>query len=107
MIVILYSWFKDWGLVGYTLWEVPFSLVGSLALLKVFGLNLSISAAAGIIVVIGVSFLTGIMLISAFSTGIGSETAKPFAVSILGGLVTSLLLTLLFLPALLSQKRRP
>ena len=137
MIIILYSWFKNWTLVGFILWEVPFSITGSLFFLKLFQLNLSISAAAGIIVVIGVSFLTGIMLISetvavndswlalkhklrsivissgvaiiglipaAFSTGIGSETAKPFAVSILGGLITSLILTVLILPAMMEKK---
>lgn len=35
---------------------------------------------------------------AAFSTGVGSETAKPFAVVIIGGLVTSTLLTLTMLP---------
>ncbi|MBC7397174.1 MAG: efflux RND transporter permease subunit, partial [Bdellovibrionales bacterium] len=90
-----------------------------------------------LIVLIGVSFLTGMMLLSewvhqknawralhekgrsillsnavaiiglipaAFSHGIGSETAKPFAVIILGGLVSSLLLTLVFLPGLLDRE---
>jgi cobalt-zinc-cadmium resistance protein CzcA len=108
---------------------------GGLLLVKAFGLNFSISAAAGAIVLIGVTFLTGMMLISewarvgdvwialrekgrsiilsnvvaiigllpaAFSKGMGSETAKPFAVMILGGLTSSLLLSLLVLPALIS-----
>lgn len=35
---------------------------------------------------------------AALSTGVGSETAKPFAVVIIGGLVTSTLLTLTMLP---------
>lgn len=139
MIIILYSWLKSWALVAYTLWEVPFSVVGSLLFLKIFGLNLSISAAAGIIVVVGVSFLTGIMLLlevvkaqdpwkglhekvrsifissgvaiiglipASFSNGIGSETAKPFAVSILGGLITALIFTVLVLPALIDYFKK-
>ena len=136
MIVILMSWFNHWGTVLMLLWEIPFSLVGGLLALRVLGLNLSISAAAGGIVVIGVSFLTGMMLISewkvtgsawtalrnkgrsilisstvaiiglvpaAFSHGIGSETARPFAVMILGGLISSLFLSLTFLPALIDR----
>ncbi len=37
---------------------------------------------------------------AALSTGVGSETAKPFAVVIIGGLMTATLLTLTMLPAL-------
>ena len=37
---------------------------------------------------------------AALSTSIGSETAKPFAVVIIGGLITATLLTLTILPAL-------
>jgi len=64
MIIILYSWFGRWKTVGLLLWEVPFALSGGLAALRVMGLYLSISAAAGGIVLIGVTFLTGMMLIS-------------------------------------------
>ena len=47
--------------------------------------------------------MTGLMAMlglipAALSTGVGSETAKPFAVVIIGGLVTSTLLTLTVLP---------
>ena len=124
-------------IVGYILWEVPFAVIGALLFLKMFALNLSISAAAGIIVVIGVSFLTGMMFIpesialgdtlkvlenklksiaissavaiigllpASFSQGIGSETAKPFAVSILGGLITSFIFSVVIIPALLASK---
>ncbi|HWU41993.1 MAG TPA: efflux RND transporter permease subunit, partial [Bdellovibrio sp.] len=91
------------------------------------------------IVLIGITFLTGMMLISeltdvsnvwsalekkaksiilssgvaiiglipaAFSTGIGSETAKPFAVMILGGLISSLILSLIVLPALMATNQK-
>jgi cobalt-zinc-cadmium resistance protein CzcA len=37
---------------------------------------------------------------AALSTSVGSETAKPFAVVIIGGLITATLLTLTMLPAL-------
>ncbi len=38
------------------------------------------------------------LLPAAISTGVGAETARPFAVVIIGGLVTATLLTLLLLP---------
>ncbi|HVE13589.1 MAG TPA: efflux RND transporter permease subunit, partial [Elusimicrobiota bacterium] len=140
MIVFLYSWFGSWTPVGLLLWEVPFSAVGGLLALRLAGLNLSISAAAGAIVLIGVSFLTGMILIeswrhsrdawkaleleargillssgvaivglvpAALSHGMGAETARPFAVTILGGLVTSLVFTLTLLPGLLARARLP
>jgi cobalt-zinc-cadmium resistance protein CzcA len=139
MLIILYTWFGNWSSAGYLLWEVPFSAAGGLAALSLAGLNLSISAAAGGIVLIGVSFLTGMMLISewirqgsvsgalkhaghgivlssgvaivglipaAFSHGMGSETARPFAVMIIGGLSSSLLFTLTILPALLHRAEK-
>lgn len=40
------------------------------------------------------------LLPAALSSGVGSETAKPFAVVIIGGLLTSTFLTLTLLPAL-------
>lgn len=140
MIVILMSWFENWILVALVLLEIPFSLLGSFVGLHLTGLNLSISAAAGGVVLIGVSFLTGIMFISewsqsgdvwhtlkesgrgiiissgvaiiglvpaAVSHGIGSETARPFAVMILGGLLSSLILTLTLLPGLIATIKTP
>ena len=139
MIVLLYSWFKDWLKVFFLLWEIPFAATGGLLFIRMFGLNFSISAAAGGIVLLGITFLTGMMLISelaqtqnvwralkeksksiilsssvaiigltpaAFSQGIGSETAKPFAVMILGGLISSLILSLILLPALLATSSK-
>jgi cobalt-zinc-cadmium resistance protein CzcA len=40
------------------------------------------------------------LLPAALSTGVGAETARPFAIVIIGGLVTATLLTLLLLPLL-------
>ena len=136
IVVLLFTFFGSWTSVGFVIWEIPFSALGGFVALRIFGLNFSISAAAGGIVLVGVTLLTGIMLVSewrhigdiwaalrersrsilvsngvaiiglipaAFSHGIGSETAKPFAVMILGGLCTSLVLSLLLLPALISR----
>jgi cobalt-zinc-cadmium resistance protein CzcA len=64
MIVILFTWFKRWHTVGLLLWEIPFALVGGLAALHLSGLYLSISAVVGGIVLIGVTLLTGMMLLS-------------------------------------------
>ena len=40
------------------------------------------------------------LLPMALSTGIGSETQKPLAIVVIGGLVTATLLTLIVLPVL-------
>ena len=42
----------------------------------------------------------------AFSHGVGSETQRPFAVVIVGGMVTTLLVAVLFLPVLYSAMAR-
>jgi heavy metal efflux system protein len=46
------------------------------------------------------------LLPAAMSTGIGSETQKPLAVVVIGGLVTSTILTLLILPVLYAMVYR-
>ncbi|PQJ08853.1 CusA/CzcA family heavy metal efflux RND transporter [Flavipsychrobacter stenotrophus] len=43
------------------------------------------------------------LLPAAISTGIGSETQKPLAIVVIGGLITSTLLTLLILPVIYSR----
>lgn len=137
IIILLQTWFGNWRLVGLLLLELPFGVSGSLMGLALWGLNLSISAAAGVIVLIGISLLTGMMYVSdwvktknawlslknkglsilvssgvaitglipaAFSNGIGAETAKPFAVAILSGLISSLFFTLCLLPRILEAE---
>jgi cobalt-zinc-cadmium resistance protein CzcA len=42
------------------------------------------------------------LLPAAISTGIGSETQKPLAIVVIGGLITSTILTLLILPIIYS-----
>ena len=135
ILTLIYSWFRSWTSVGLVLWEIPFSMIGGLLALRLFGLNLSISAAAGGIVLVGASFLSGMMRVTAwkrcgnawhalheagrsivlscgvafvglipasFSHGVGSETAKPFAVILLGGFFGSLTLSFILLPALIA-----
>ncbi len=43
------------------------------------------------------------LLPAAMSTGIGSETQKPLAIVVIGGLITSTILTLLILPVMYSM----
>jgi cobalt-zinc-cadmium resistance protein CzcA len=46
------------------------------------------------------------LLPMALSTGVGAETARPFAVVIIGGLLTGTVLTLFILPLLYPQFER-
>lgn len=129
--LLVHAWYRSLKLTLLLFMEIPFALIGALLLLLAFDLNLSISAASGIIVVLGLALLNGMMYLeryvverdaqralvssgagiilsalvaiaglvpAALSHSIGSETAKPFAVAILGGLISSLILTLVMLP---------
>ena len=121
--------------------NVPFGLAGGLILLWLLGINLSISAAVGFIVLFGIAVQNGVILLeqinwlraegeslldavregavsrlrpvlmtalmamlgllpAAVSTGVGAEATQPFALAIIGGLVTATLATLTLLPAL-------
>ena len=121
--------------------NVPFALVGGVAILWLRGLNLSLSASIGFIALFGIAVLNGVVLIAyinklredgrsldeavregsrvrlrpvlmtalvaslgfvpmAISTSPGSEVQRPLATVVIGGLVTSTLLTLLVLPVL-------
>ena len=137
--LLVLSWYQSLPLTMILFWEIPFALIGSLTLLMLFGLNLSISAASGLVVVLGLALLNGMMFLekykkhmdatqalkesgagiilsasvaiaglvpAALSKSIGSETAKPFAVAILGGLISSLVLTLVLLPIFAHQTRK-
>ncbi|WP_085315247.1 efflux RND transporter permease subunit [Derxia lacustris] len=119
----------------------PFTLVGAVAGLWLAGLNLSVSAAVGLIAVVGISVQNGVIMIeqmtalmregrgfgeaivagaverlrpvlmtalmaglgllpAALSHGIGSETQRPFATVIVGGIVSATVFTLFLLPVL-------
>jgi len=119
----------------------PFTLVGGVAGLWLGGLHMSVSAAVGLIAVVGISVQNGVIMIeqmtalmregrgfadsivagaverlrpvlmtalmaglgllpAALSHGIGSETQRPFATVIVGGIVSATLFTLFLLPVL-------
>lgn len=121
--------------------NVPFALVGGVAVLWGRGLNLSLSASIGFIALFGIAVLNGVVLVThlnalvaegvpledavrrgaldrlrpvlmtalvaglgfvpmALSTSAGAEVQRPLATVVIGGLVTSTLLTLLVLPTL-------
>lgn len=121
--------------------NVPFAVAGGVFLLWLLGVNLSISAAVGFIVLFGIVVQNGVILLeqvnylraegqsvidavkegaasrlrpvlmtalmamlgllpAAMSTGVGAEATKPFALAIIGGLVTATFTTMTFLPAL-------
>lgn len=121
--------------------NVPFGLAGGLIALWLLGVNLSISAAVGFIVLFGIAVQNGVILLeqvnwlraegascsdammegavsrlrpvlmtalmamlgllpAAMSTGVGAEATRPFAIAIIGGLITATLATLTLLPAL-------
>jgi cobalt-zinc-cadmium resistance protein CzcA len=121
--------------------NVPFALVGGIAVLWLRGLNLSLSASVGFIALFGIAVLNGVVLVShlnalratghslddavrrgaadrlrpvlmtalvaslgfvpmALSTSPGSEVQRPLASVVIGGLITSTVLTLFVLPVL-------
>jgi cobalt-zinc-cadmium resistance protein CzcA len=69
------------------------------------GMHLDEAVTLGVISRVRPVVMTALMAMiglmpAAISTGIGSETQKPLAVVVIGGLVTSTILTLLILPAI-------
>ncbi|MFZ2959816.1 MAG: CusA/CzcA family heavy metal efflux RND transporter [Candidatus Ozemobacteraceae bacterium] len=119
--------------------NLPFSVIGGIAAVRIFGLSLSVSAAVAFIVLLGIAVQNGVLLVSFFrdgmkrklsvntavrsachtrfrplmmtaltsfighfpmlyATGSGAEIQKPLAVVVMGGLITSTILTLLVLP---------
>src|SRR6185369_11025713 len=71
------------------------------------GMHLDEAVRGGVISRVRPVVMTALMAMiglmpAAISTGIGSETQKPLAVVVIGGLVTSTILTLLILPAIYS-----
>jgi cobalt-zinc-cadmium resistance protein CzcA len=117
----------------------PFAMTGGLFALAAMGVPLSVSAAVGLIALLGQVSLAGLLVVSAiegraassreetivegatsrfravlmtavlaslglipmaFGTGVGSETQRPFALVIVGGMVTTLAVALFVLPAI-------
>ena len=141
IVALLYASFRSTWQTALVLTNVPFALVGGVAMLWLRGLNLSLSASVGFIALFGIAVLNGVVLIShinalraegiavdvavrqgaadrlrpvimtalvaslgfvpmALSTSPGSEIQRPLASVVIGGLLTSTLLTLFVLPLL-------
>ncbi len=141
IFLLLYASFHSTLQAGLVLLNVPFALVGGIAVLWLRDLNLSLSASIGFIALFGIAVLNGVVLVThlnalreegmeleeavrtgsqdrlrpvlmtalvaslgfvpmALSTSPGSEVQRPLASVVIGGLITSTILTLLVLPAL-------
>ncbi|MBS1823639.1 MAG: efflux RND transporter permease subunit [Acidobacteria bacterium] len=138
---LLYLTFHSFNQAMLILVNVPFALVGGIASLWIFHLNLNLSASVGFIALLGVAVLNGVVLVSsinqlrdegesldravlqgatrrlrpvlmtalvaslgfvpmAISTSTGAEVQRPLATVVIGGLVSSTLLTLFLLPTI-------
>ena len=139
--LLLFASFRSVPQAFLVLLNVPFALVGGVAVLWLRGLNLSLSASVGFIALFGIAVLNGVVLVAhvnalrtrghaledavrdgaadrlrpvlmtalvaslgfvpmALSTSPGSEVQRPLASVVIGGLVTSTMLTLFVLPLL-------
>jgi cobalt-zinc-cadmium resistance protein CzcA len=149
---LLFFAFRSLRFALLVLASVPFSLVGGVVALYVRGINLSVSAAVGMVSLFGIAVMSGVLLVesiqqareagtedlractvagaaravrplllmilvallgmvpAARATGIGSDVQRPLATVVVGGLVTTLLLTLPVLPCaylLIARRKRP
>jgi cobalt-zinc-cadmium resistance protein CzcA len=139
IFVLLLNAFGSATNAALILANVPFALIGGIALLSFTGIALSVSAAIGFIALFGQAVLNGVVLIScieglrqrgmsveeavrtgvtlrlrtvlmtallamlgllpmAISHDLGSETQRPLAVVVIGGLLSATFLTLIVLP---------
>jgi len=155
VLFMMFGNLKDAGLVFL---NVPFAIVGGIAILFFTGTNFSISAGIGFICLFGICILSGVLLISAFkrnieinrgqknvlynsiksgvhsmirpvmmtaliaaigllpaaiSSGIGSESARPLARVVIGGILCAMVFSLLVFPIIFYRaykntgKKRP
>lgn len=141
IFVLLFASFRSVPQSLLVLMNVPFALVGGVAVLWLRDLNLSLSASVGFIALFGIAVLNGVVLVThlnalraegygleeavrvgaadrlrpvlmtalvaslgfvpmALSTSPGSEVQRPLASVVIGGLITSTVLTLFVLPVL-------
>jgi len=66
IFVLLFALFGNMKDAGLVFLNVPFAIVGGIAMLLVTGTNFSISAGIGFIALFGICILSGVLLISAF-----------------------------------------
>ena len=92
IFVLLFDAFASIKTAGLILLNVPLALIGGFVALWLLHIPLSVSAAIGFIALSGQAVLNGV--------DIGSETQRPLAIVVIGGLFTATLLTLVVLPAL-------
>jgi len=138
---LLYMTFHSARQAALILVNVPFALVGGIAALWIFHINLNLSASIGFIALLGVAVLNGVVLVSsinqlkdaglsldravlqgaarrlrpvlmtalvaslgfvpmAISRSTGAEVQRPLATVVIGGLISSTLLTLFLLPTI-------
>lgn len=141
ILSLLYANFGNGRHALLVLLNVPFALVGGIAMLWLRGLNLNLSASVGFIALFGIAVLNGVVLVTyinqlrtrgtrlaqavregsevrlrpvlmtalvasfgfipmATSTSPGAEVQRPLATVVIGGLVTSTILTLFVLPVI-------
>ncbi len=139
--LLLFASFRSVSQSFLVLLNVPFALVGGIAVLWIRELNLNLSASIGFIALFGIAVLNGVVLVShmnalreggmglaeavrrgasdrlrpvlmtalvaslgfvpmALSHSPGSEVQRPLASVVIGGLITSTILTLFVLPTL-------
>jgi cobalt-zinc-cadmium resistance protein CzcA len=141
IFLLLFASFRSVSQSILVLTNVPFALVGGIAMLWARGINLNLSASIGFIALFGIAVLNGVVLVThmnalrdegaalasavrrgaadrlrpvlmtalvaslgfvpmALSTSPGSEVQRPLASVVIGGLITSTILTLFVLPTL-------
>ncbi|MEP7380456.1 MAG: CusA/CzcA family heavy metal efflux RND transporter [Gemmatimonadota bacterium] len=139
--LLLFASFRSISQSALVLTNVPFALVGGIAMLWLRGINLNLSASIGFIALFGIAVLNGVVLVThmnalrtkgvdldtavrrgaadrlrpvlmtalvaslgfvpmALSHSPGSEVQRPLASVVIGGLITSTILTLFVLPTL-------
>ncbi len=146
ILVLLYFAFGSFRDAFLILLVAPCAFVGGIVTLWLTGTVFSVSAAVGLIALLGQTVLNGVLLVSTFrqlqedeslrdedvivqgvrqrlrallmtamlaslglvpaalSHGMGAETQRPFALVIIGGIVTSTALTIFLIPTLFSFK---
>jgi cobalt-zinc-cadmium resistance protein CzcA len=141
VIFVLHLMFGSFKQALLVIGNIPFALVGGIAVLWMRGMNLNLSASIGFIALFGAAMLNGVMLVSSInqfrkhgehsleavldgarrrlrpvlmtacvasfgfvpmanSTSTGAEVQRPLASVVIGGLVSSTVLTLFLLPVI-------